>query len=411
MFHLVFVFIFLLYNVEGKPSAVSKKSIEDFHLNLYKSLVNIKPDENAFFSPYSISLALSMVAGGARGKTEKELLNLLQTSSRDKLDSSIKQLMDITRLPQIKLANRLYPDRKFSILSPFKRRLQKLYNITLASVDLNAKNITPVLDEINAWVSNQTNGNIKQTLNENDLATNSPAVLNALLIINCLVFDAKWKQEFEAQNTIGGNTFFPDKGPQQDKILTLMMQQGHFSYVDLTSKIGARMVHLPFENNDFTFTIILPNKNVTLSEVESKLTSTLLNSPTTTNQTVFLWIPKWKFESANNIEDILKKKMKVTDVFDENKANLKGLSMQKKIYLSNLIHKTYVIVDEKAATSVVRIIAMTSGAPQKTVEFLCNKPFLYAIRYKQTTLFMGRYTKVIDISNMPPIINSGRLYV
>lgn len=118
-----------------------------------------------------------------------------------------------------------------------------------------------------------------------------------------------------------------------------MMQNGLFPYVDLSSKIGARMIHLPFENTDFTFTIVLPNENVTLSKVESSLTPALLNSPTTTNKNVFVWIPKWKFEFESKLEHVLKTKMNVNDIFDANKANLKGLSMKKKIFLSNLIHK------------------------------------------------------------------------
>jgi hypothetical protein len=58
-----------------------------------------------------------------------------------------------------------------------------------------------------------------------------------------------------------------------------------------------------------------------------------------------------------------------------------------------------------AAMSIVRIVLSTSTL--SNVNFLCNKPFLYAIRYKQTTLFMGRYVKVIDTGNMPPIIDGG----
>ncbi|CAF1366378.1 unnamed protein product [Rotaria sp. Silwood1] len=298
-----------------------------------------------------------MVTGGARGKTEKELLNLLQVPSRDKLDPLVKQLMSISRLPEIKLANRLYPDDDFPILPTFKNRLQKLYNSTLVSVDLNAKDATPAIDEINTWVSNQTGGHIKKALDKNDLARNKSTTMNALLMINCLLFDAKWQRGFQGQNTRDGNTFYPDIGPPQEKKLTLMMRNGLFPYVDLTSEIGARMIHLPFENNDLIFTIVLPNKGITLSQVESNLTSVLLNSPTTTNHNVFVWIPKWKFEF-------------------------------------------------EMATSIVRIMLSTSSRPD--IQFLCNKPFLYAIRYKQTTLFMGRYVKVIDTSNMPPIIDGGR---
>ena len=203
MSRLILLVVLLFSNAESKPRAVSKKSTEDFHLNLYKNVVAIKPDDNIFFSPYSITLALSMLAGGARGKTEKELLNLLQISSRDKLDPTVKQLMNISHLSEIKLANRLYPDEKFTILPAFKQRMQKLYNITLVSVNLNAKNATPVMDDINAWVSNQTHGRIKEVLNKNDLA-NSKSTLNALLIINCLLFDGTF---FFFSNTLSFDLF------------------------------------------------------------------------------------------------------------------------------------------------------------------------------------------------------------
>ncbi|CAF3299537.1 unnamed protein product [Rotaria socialis] len=242
---LILVIALLLSNVESKLTAVSKKSIEDFHLNLYKSIVATKPDDNIFFSPYSISLALAMITGGAQGKTEKELLHLLQIPSRNQLDALVKQLMSITRLPEIKLANRLYPDKKFQILPAFKRRLEKLHNITLVSVDLNAKNVTPVINGINTWVSNQTGGYIKKALDKKDLVGNTSPAVNALLIINCLLFDgtflffshmfsldyffsATWQVEFQGQNTLDGNTFYPDIGPPLEKKLTLMRKMVYF---------------------------------------------------------------------------------------------------------------------------------------------------------------------------------------
>lgn len=191
MFRLILVLVvaLLLSNANSKPTTVSKETIEDFHLNIYKSVVTMNPNKNVFISPYSISLALAMIAGGARGKTEKELLNLLRISSLRKLDSSVKQLMNVTRLSEIKLANRLYPDEKFPILPTFKQRLQKLHNINLVSVDLNARNITPIIDEINAWVSKQTAGHISMALDKTDLVRNASSAVNALLIVNCLLFD------------------------------------------------------------------------------------------------------------------------------------------------------------------------------------------------------------------------------
>jgi serine protease inhibitor len=193
----LFVIALLVLNGESRGAKISAKkrktgkTIEDFHLNLYKNVVASQPNENIFVSPYSIGLALSMVAGGARGTTERELLTVLQSPSRAKLDLSSKQLMNITRMSEIKLANRLYPDKEYPLLAAFSQQVQKIYNVTLTSVDLNSKDPKSVINQINGWVSNQTNGHIKEALGKKDLDT-SPNTFNALLLINCLSFDGNF---------------------------------------------------------------------------------------------------------------------------------------------------------------------------------------------------------------------------
>jgi serpin B len=174
--------------VSSKPVKV-EKNIDDFHLNLYKNVVALNSNDNVFLSPYSIGLALASVTAGARGKTEKELLNLLHSKSREKLTQSSKQLMTITNMPEIKLANRLYVDIKFPVLPSYIKQLQKTYNFTLALVNLNAQNKTPVINQINQWVSNQTNNYMKEVLRKDSLDVKDPNDTNALLIINCLFFD------------------------------------------------------------------------------------------------------------------------------------------------------------------------------------------------------------------------------
>lgn len=207
-FILLVVTLFFVYGeCKSIPSSskVTKagKSIDDFHLNLYKSVIALNSTENAFLSPYSIGLALALVTAGARGKTEKELLTQLQSGSRDKLDRSAQQLMNITRMPEIKLANRLYVDEKFPILSSYTEQLRKIYNITLGLVDLNAKNKTSVTNQINQWVSNQTNGHIKEVLDKDSLDVKKANVSNALLIINCLFFDGTFISHFSRSFSSG----------------------------------------------------------------------------------------------------------------------------------------------------------------------------------------------------------------
>lgn len=190
-FALLVITLFFVYGETKSILSSSKatkieKSIDGFHLNLYKNVVALNSTENAFLSPYSIGLALSLVTAGARGKTEKELLTLLQSTSRDKLERSAQQLMNITRMPEIKLANRLYVDQKFPILSAYTEKLRKIYDITLGLVDLNAKNRTSVTNQINQWVFNQTNGHIKEVLDKDSLDVKKPMyVMHFLSLIVC----------------------------------------------------------------------------------------------------------------------------------------------------------------------------------------------------------------------------------
>ena len=47
-----------------------------FALNLYQALKDV--DGNLFYSPYSISEAMAMTYGGARGDTEKQMADVLR---------------------------------------------------------------------------------------------------------------------------------------------------------------------------------------------------------------------------------------------------------------------------------------------------------------------------------------------
>lgn len=67
-------------------SATAAYSTNAFGLDLYRALADQSPDENLFMSPYSMSVALTMTAEGARGETFAEMAGVLHFSKGDATD-------------------------------------------------------------------------------------------------------------------------------------------------------------------------------------------------------------------------------------------------------------------------------------------------------------------------------------
>lgn len=107
---------------------------------------------------------------------------------------------------------------------------------------------------------------------------------------------------------------------------------------------------------------------------------------------VAISLPQFTLEDCYDLNSILQD-MGVTDIFDETKADLTGISPNPNFYLSKIIHKTFVEVDESgseaaAASGVVGVEKSSVSG----LEFKVNRPFLFFIRHSdtQTILFYGR---------------------
>ena len=96
--------------------------------------------------------------------------------------------------------------------------------------------------------------------------------------------------------------------------------------------------------------IVLPNQVDGLKALQSTNLEKLVEEVDAhiANAKVHVAIPKFKLESEVRMKDVLIS-MGMRDLFDENAADLSGVSGKKDLYVSNVFHKSFIEVNEEGS--------------------------------------------------------------
>jgi serpin B len=161
---------------------------------------------------------------------------------------------------------------------------------------------------------------------------------------------------------------------------------------------GIKALELPYGKvGDLSTVVILPDEIDGLSALETKPTpenlSQWLSGLGGPWRKVQVFLPRFKLTSQFSLTDVLKA-MGMTLAFDRDKADLSGISSQEKLYISAVIHKAFVDVNEKGteAAAGTGVVVGTYGVEPAPAVFRADHPFLFLIRDNRTTniLFVGR---------------------
>lgn len=101
-----------------------------------------------------------------------------------------------------------------------------------------------------------------------------------------------------------------------------------------------------------------------------------------------VFLPRFKLEETYNMEDVLRS-MGMVDAFEQDRADFSGMSSKKDLYLSKVMHKSFVEVNEEgteaaAATTeeIVYVVPVTpSGSVQTIPSFSSSstaKPMVFS---------------------------------
>ncbi|XP_070259558.1 leukocyte elastase inhibitor-like [Myotis yumanensis] len=366
-----------------------------FAVDLFRTLKDNNPSGNIFISPMSISSALAMVFLGARGTTEAQMSKTLHFDAVKEIHSSFQSLnADINKsgAPYIlKLANRLYGEKTYEFLPEFLASTQEMYGAELASVDFQRAS-EDARKVINEWVKGQTEGKIPELL-----AAGMVDNMTKLVLVNAIYFQGNWQEKFSKTATT--NTLFR-LNKKDTKTVKMMYQKSTFPFGYIEDR-KCRVLELPYQGWDLSMVILLPDdiedEDTGLRKMEEQLTLEKLHEWTKPENLrsiqVNVHLPRFKVEESYNLNSHLKS-LGIEDLFDST-ADLSGMSRARDLFISKIIHKSFVDVNEEgteATAATLEEIRVTCARMPKTENFVADHPFIFFIRHNPSTniLFLGR---------------------
>ena len=364
-----------------------------FAFGLYHFLREEK-DGNLFYSPYSISLALAMTYAGARGETAQQMADTLHfTLPQDRLHPAFNSLdLELASRGEgaqgkdskgfrLNIVNAIWGQQGHKFLPTFLDTLAENYGAGLRLLDF-AGNPEASRVTINDWVSDQTEGKIKDLIPQGVIDK-----LTRLVLTNAIYFNAAWAEPFKEDLTTDGPFHLLD-GSQVT--VPMMRQTTSFGYAEGE---GYQAVELPYDGRELAMVILLPaagkfeafENSLDAGKVEAIIKN--LNY-----REVALTLPKFEVESDFSLVDALAA-MGMPVAFSAG-ADFSGMDGTRNLYIGDVIHKAFVSVDEAGteAAAATAVVMEATGMPEPAVEVTVDRPFIFLIRDIETgaILFVGR---------------------
>ena len=344
--------------------------VTDFAIRLFKA--SEESGKNTLISPLSVLCALAMTANGAEEETLAQMEEVLGMTTEE-LNLYLYSYMQ--NLPQgekykLSLANSIWftEDERFTVNQDFLQTNANYYGADIYKAPFDKQ----TLKDINNWVKQNTDEMIPEILDQ------IPAEA-IMYLVNALAFEAEWSEIYEKHQVKDGE-FTKEDGTKQD---VKFMYGSEGTYLEDEKATGFMK---RYKGGKYAFVAMLPNEGVSVSEYIASLDGESLNALLANPQyaTVHTSIPKFETEYKVEMSEILKS-MGMTEAFDMYNADFEGLgtSTGGNIYISRVLHKTFISVGEKGTKAgAATVVEMKDGAaaePTEPKEVYLDRPFVYML--------------------------------
>ena len=361
-----------------------------FAFSLYNKTMGMN---SRVVSPLSVTYLMSMLANGADGETQQQILATLGWAGEGIQQPSLQDINDYSRMliektarldkaVTVEIANYVAVNKEFKLNSKFQKSVERDYKAGVESLNFTSPS---TLKRINDWCNDRTHGMIPSIINELD-----PDAVSYLM--NAIYFNGTWKDKFSKEET--KQEIF--RGYTRDiQYVDMMHRHGEYFYADGD---GYSAVSIPYGNGAFRMTVILPSEGSFLRDVMASMDGgkfqALQRSMEKCN--VDLKIPRFTTEVDLPLNDIISA-LGAPLIFSP-QADFSQFA-RGDFYVSKMFQKAKIEVSEegtKAAAVTAAIMMMSAVRPEKkrNVVFHADSPFAYIISENSTgsIYFMGQYT-------------------
>lgn len=389
-------------------------SLSGFAFALWQGLRGDPSAKNNFaFSPTSISIALAMAYAGAQGTTASQMqsamhvasssdaylrsLNWLDEQLESRPAAGLLQAQNMYKSGgssgaapdpanfRLHVVNACWGDRTFTFEQPYLDTLAADFGSGIHLADFKTQPDTERL-AINAWVSQETLNRINDLIPQGAIDATTRTVL-----VNAIHLKLPWYDPFMEANTKPAPFTKPDGSTVS---VPFMNKGGYWSYAEDDT---TQAVAIPLAGSSVSFVVFLPKATSSLAQFEDSLAqghATMLVAGMTWPQ-VTLALPKFAFTTASVRLASVLTALGMTNAFAPS-ADFTGISKEKPLFISDVVHKAMVGVDEHGveAAAATAVMLAGSGLPSDIKQVNANRPFFFGI-YDQPTstwLFLGHVT-------------------
>ncbi len=375
------------------PLSSTDKAVESasnsFSTTLFNQVSAQNNGKNFFISPLSVSMALAMTLNGASGQTYKQIQNTLGLAgiSNGGINQSYHNLIAMFKAldPNVTfdIANSIWYRNTFPVLDSFVTTNSTYFNAKVTALNFDSPS---AVNTMNGWVNSNTDGLIPGILS-------GPIPPSAVMyLINALYFHGTWEYKFPYAATKVETFYLAGGKTESDSMMTLNDTLNYYSDQSFTA------IELPYGNGDYSMVVLLPAKAITSGNPIPSLSQGESNSifagfkPKDLDVTV----PKFKLCYSINLDSVLSV-VGMPDAFEPYEADFSRISSMSGLFISSVIHKTYIDVNEagtKAAAVTSIGIRFTIAMPLPP-SFDADRPFIFLIKenHNNTIMFMGAVTQ------------------
>ncbi|NND08364.1 MAG: serpin family protein [Saprospiraceae bacterium] len=364
------------------------EGIQDFQWSLFKEAILEEGDQskNVIISPLSVASALYMALRGADNQTRAGMERALALEGISSAEVGMAYQQWISTLTTTEGETRLSPAN--AIFWDKQRILPEQSFLTYAKQYFDADTYgldfgnESALDDINQWVNEKTENRITKILDEirDD---------EVMFILNALFFTSDWKYPFPLEQT----AVRPFSLRDGSIVEVPTMHQDIATLPNLITETY-QAVDMPFADSSYRFTMVLPPKEQDIDDFIGNLNASTVQEifNNLKSNRILLNVPKFSVSYKILLNEPLKR-MGMQEAFDPNLADFTklGSAPEGNLFLSKVLHKTFLKVDEKGAegAAVTSIgVGVTSLPPM--ISF--NRPFLFMLweRETNTIVFIGK---------------------